>query len=113
MKEVASDCLSCHRKDDKHRAALGAACESCHNPRAWSLWRFDHGRDAHLVLEGAHAKARCTACHAKPAPAGRPIAPLAADCGGCHRKDDPHEGRFGRRCDQCHTQQRWNEVMRR
>jgi hypothetical protein len=110
FKEAASDCLSCHRKDDHHKATLGAKCESCHNARAWSLWDFDHNRSTRYKLEASHQKVSCLACHAKPAPAGAAIAPVGSDCMACHRKDDIHEGQFGRNCEQCHAPTQWKAV---
>ncbi|CAD5366366.1 Cytochrome c3 family protein [Rubrivivax sp. A210] len=110
-KEAPSDCLACHRKDDKHKATLGAACQNCHNVRAWTLWDFDHARTK-FKLEGRHPKVACTACHAQPAPAGKPIAAVGSDCLACHRKDDRHEGRFGRRCEQCHSADSWRQLRK-
>jgi hypothetical protein len=112
-RDVASDCVSCHRKDDTHKATLGTRCETCHNVRAWSLWEFDHDRATKYVLEGAHKKVRCQACHAQPAPKGKAIAVVLTECGSCHRKDDVHDGRFGGRCDLCHVPERWGLVRRR
>jgi hypothetical protein len=111
FKEAASDCYSCHRKDDTHKGTLGVKCDSCHNARAWNLWDFDHDRATKYKLVGQHRKAGCVACHARPAPAGKPIAPVGRDCVSCHRKDDAHEGRFGRRCEQCHVPTKWREVL--
>ncbi len=111
-RDAARDCLSCHRKDDTHKATLGVRCEDCHNTRSWKLWTFDHAKTK-FALEGAHQRTTCVKCHAQPAPAGKAIAPLAFDCGGCHRKEDVHEGRFGRRCDQCHNSENWREVKKR
>jgi hypothetical protein len=110
FKEAASDCLSCHRKDDTHKATLGAKCETCHNARAWTLWDFDHDRATKYKLEGKHRPLKCTSCHRLPAPAGRAIAPVGSDCLSCHRQSDVHEGRFGRRCEQCHVPESWRQV---
>jgi hypothetical protein len=110
FREAPRDCLGCHRKDDRHKASQGPLCESCHNVRSWALWTFDHDRATKYVLEGKHRTARCEACHTQPAPRGRPTAPLPSDCLSCHRQDDAHEGRFGRRCDNCHTPQAWKQL---
>jgi hypothetical protein len=104
--------VACHRKDDRHEARLGAACDSCHNARDWRLGRFDHSRTA-FVLDGAHAKVGCEGCHKVPAPAGRSIAPLGDTCMACHRNDDRHDGAFGPRCDQCHVTSDWKRLRRR
>lgn len=112
-RDAASDCAACHRADDKHRGALGARCDSCHNARAWPLVRFDHERDARWRLDGAHGRVACAACHAAPAPAGRTIAAVGRDCIACHRGDDPHDGAFGTRCDTCHQASEWKALRAR
>ncbi len=109
-KQAPSDCLSCHRKDDKHKGALGTACATCHNERAWPVWQFDHDRSTRYRLEGQHRSLRCEACHEQPAPPGAKIAKVGSDCLACHRKDDAHEGRFGTRCEQCHLPENWRQI---
>jgi len=39
-----SDCVGCHRKDDKHKDTLGPKCENCHDARSWKEARFDHDK---------------------------------------------------------------------
>jgi hypothetical protein len=109
-REAPRDCTGCHAKDDRHKAALGVQCQSCHNVRAWSLWEFDHDRQTKYRLEGRHRTLRCETCHQKPAPPGGRIAEVTGDCHACHRKDDAHEGRFGRRCETCHTASSWRQL---
>jgi hypothetical protein len=102
--DVASQCAACHAKDDVHERRLGTACARCHNPNGWTLVRFEHGRDAGYVLEGAHAQLDCVACHRTPVDEA---AGAAAGCGGCHGSEDPHFGAFGRDCERCHDQTSW------
>jgi hypothetical protein len=109
-KDTPRDCAGCHAKDDTHKATLGKTCAGCHNVRAWALWEFDHTRNTRYKLVGRHLQVRCAACHALPAPADKPIAAVGSDCLACHRKDDTHEGHFGRRCEQCHVPERWRQV---
>ena len=92
-------CSDCH-KDSFHQGKLGSACNSCHNPNGWALWRFDHDRQTQFPLTGAHAGLKCHACHASAA-----ITPIAApkECIACHKSDDTHRGAFGPRCEKCHT----------
>jgi hypothetical protein len=99
-KDAKSDCLSCHRKDDVHRQALGAKCETCHNARDWKAWDFDHSRKTRFPLDAGHAGLRCEACHRSPTKDDARVPML---CVACHAKDDVHEGKFGRQCDRCHT----------
>ena len=70
-KEAPRDCFSCHRNDDTHKAKFGTACDSCHTPRAWGLWNFDHGRRTRYVLDGAHTRARLRALPHAAGPGGQ------------------------------------------
>jgi len=102
-----------------------ASCHSEHNGRPYQLvrWpdnvpreRFDHGRVG-FQLEGAHARAACTACHragliADAAVRGdaslsveRTFLGLGTTCTSCHL--DEHRERTTRRCTDCHTQTSW------
>jgi len=98
------DCQSCHRKDDVHKAALGAKCENCHEEKSWKETRFDHGKTRY-PLTGAHLPARCESCHKT-----REYKDTPQTCIGCHRKDDKHKAQFGEKCESCHATQRWKEV---
>ncbi len=98
---LAMDCLSCHRKDDKHEGQLGARCDSCHGERSWKDTRFDHAR-ARFALTGAHVRVECGSCHKTPR-----YRDAARDCLGCHAKDDKHKARFGERCESCHNSRAW------
>lgn len=113
FRDAPNDCVACHRKDDVHKAGLGARCDTCHNARAWPLVRYDHERQAHWRLEGAHTRARCGACHRSPAPAGQAIAAVGRECVACHRGDDAHDGAFGTRCDTCHLVSDWKTLRAR
>lgn len=112
-RETPRDCVSCHARDDRHKARLGAACESCHNTRSWAAWEFDHNRRSRYRLEGAHARVACEACHTQPTPKGKAIAPVGTACIACHRKDDTHDGQFGTRCETCHAPTEWRKTFGR
>ncbi len=112
-KDAKSDCYSCHKSDDKHQLRLGVQCESCHSTRDWVSWTFDHNKRSAYKLDGAHAKVACEACHTQTAPRGKHIASLGASCISCHRRDDPHDGNFGLRCEQCHVPQSWKRITNR
>jgi hypothetical protein len=100
-------CIACHKADDTHKNRLGTDCGLCHNPNAWSLWRFDHDTQTEFRLTGAHEGLDCHACHR--APAGD-RATLPSACGPCHRQDDVHRGGFGDRCERCHNTEKFDEV---
>jgi len=126
-------CESCHA--DAHQGAFApaaelpeeasAGCAHCHRPTLFSEYEaeaFEHGAWTGFVLDGAHERAECEACHersARPDEAGRTFGVIAAlfgegteDCETCHA--DPHDGRFDRPglpetvadrdgCARCHT----------
>ena len=97
--DAKSGCIDCHKRDDVHKGGLGEKCDSCHNPNGWALWQYDHFKQTGFGLFGAHAKLKCADCHRQPAAEVK----LSPECISCHRKDDVHNGQFGRRCERCHT----------
>ncbi len=116
-------CAACHF--DEHRAQLGTECQGCHDTKGWKPARFDHAKAAYK-LEGKHAKVQCVKCHAdQPAPPpgeqgakSAPVRPALVArykpvpfqaCIDCHKKD-PHQGRFGEACQNCHVPNDWKEV---
>lgn len=113
FKEVPSQCVGCHLKDDVHKARLGDQCQTCHNSRHWKSWDFNHGKQTRYPLTGAHARVACAACHVQAAPKGQPIAELGKRCVDCHERNDAHDGQFGRRCEQCHVTSAWLQIDKR
>ena len=107
FKDAPRECAGCHGKDDVHKAALGPKCEGCHNARSWKSWDFDHAKRTKYPLQGAHRRAKCVACHSKPA-TEKVAAPTA--CYSCHRGDDRHEGAFGSQCERCHGSDDWRDI---
>lgn len=97
-RDAPLDCVSCHRVKDVHRGRLGERCGSCHNANGWAYWQFDHDRQTHFALTGAHARLGCRDCHQDPRRDARP----GRDCRSCHARDDVHDDRFGRDCGRCH-----------
>jgi hypothetical protein len=98
-----SKCIDCHAQDDVHKDGLGKKCESCHSTNGWALWEFDHGKQAHFKLLGAHSKLKCADCHRVPPGTDK----MSQQCVSCHRKDDRHLGQFGAQCGRCHTNDSW------
>jgi hypothetical protein len=109
--DAGSTCAECHAEQDPHRGAFGTACASCHTPAAWHASSFDHAAATGFALTGAHQSLTCASCHS-----GK-RQPLAADgtpsCGSCHRQDDPHGGRFGADCAECHSPDSFSDIRRR
>ncbi len=105
--KTARDCIACHRKDDKHKATLGAKCESCHSEKSWKETRFEHAKTRFPLLL-SHAKVKCNKCHEDM----QHLAKTASDCASCHRKDDAHKGALGAKCEGCHNERTWKEAIR-
>lgn len=117
---LGAACTDCHF--DEHRGQQEEDCEYCHTEKAWKpASGFNHA-DTEYPLRGKHKKVKCAACHPSdkdPEPHGFPgprsetflrFAPLEhRACLDCHR--DPHDGRFGLRCQSCHTVEGW-QVLR-
>ncbi len=115
---LSAACTACHF--DEHRGQLGAKCQSCHVEKAWKpAPGFDHGTTDY-PLTGKHAQVACAKCHETksdgatpkgvfPAPVSMRFEQFGSvpheSCLDCHQ--DPHQGRFGDRCDKCHTTAGW------
>lgn len=106
--KLPRDCAGCHAAVDAHAGRMGSKCESCHAESRWDEPHFDHARDAHYALTGAHAKVSCHSCHVGTVAAGR----TPQQCSACHRAIDPHAGTLGARCENCHSTAAWNRDVR-
>jgi hypothetical protein len=117
-------CLECHedvaadleRRTGFHGQAPGvtdAACRSCHadhrgrdaDVRGLDPDTFDHER-TDSPLKGAHRALPCQGCHEP----GKKHREAPSDCASCHRSDDPHRGRLGETCGDCHAESSWREA---
>ncbi len=82
-------------------------CKLCHEGKDWHTLRadfeFDHLAETGFALQGAHMSAQCLRCHNDRGP----IEHFASQgCAGCHV--DLHEGKQGKACQNCHSQDSWN-----
>ena len=107
--DTAAGCMDCHSRSDVHRGSLGDQCGTCHNPNGWGFWTFDHTTQTDFVLADAHEGLACVMCHSAE---GNGAWETSSDCGSCHRKNDKHDGRFGKNCSQCHNSISFSEVRR-
>lgn len=102
FRQTPLDCLSCHKKDDKHEGQQGAKCDQCHSDKSWKTTQFDHAL-SRFPLTGRHTSTPCKGCHEtnryKDAP---------KDCFSCHENKDKHKQRFGMRCETCHNTRAWS-----
>jgi len=105
-KDMGTSCVSCHRLQDVHADRYGARCETCHDQLRWASGRFDHDKTKY-PLRGAHAKVKCDTCHTGSLYQDK----LATSCVSCHRKDDPHRGKLGPRCETCHGEVDWRKSV--
>lgn len=107
----------------------GSACVRCHsdhNGVEFSMvhWDptpkgFDHSKTGY-VLDGKHTGVSCRACHnaqhivaanrglLSTKDLNRTWMGLTPICSSCHQ--DPHQGRFGANCTQCHTTSGWTSA---
>jgi hypothetical protein len=105
---LPTTCYACHRNDDAHHGLNGQECQQCHTETDWRRATFDHARQTHFPLRGAHASLACARCHVQPA---RQVH-LDMACISCHRGDDAHQGQEGAQCAQCHSETAWRGSVR-
>ncbi|MEJ2347144.1 MAG: cytochrome C [Gammaproteobacteria bacterium] len=103
FRDAPSRCVSCHRKDDRHKGRLGDDCGSCHDARAWNRPHFDHSKTDYPLV-GRHKKVACNGCHINQRYKKTPTT-----CYSCHAVQDVHAGRYGRKCDSCHSPSGWKK----
>ena len=103
LRNISTDCQSCHTKDDAHQARFGPACGDCHITAGWQQSvKFDHNLVDYKLI-GKHASVDCAKCHTVP----HKFKGTPTDCYSCHAKDDKHNGQYGKECDECHTSTIW------
>ena len=101
-----------------------ARCHSEHNGEdfpliKWDIKAFDHKQTGYL-LEGKHAGVTCNRCHTparinpqeratiKVKDPSRTYLGVLTACATCHQ--DPHNGRLGQTCQQCHNFEDWKTI---
>lgn len=104
-------CDACHRQMDlgfmtAHTLSFGSACLDCHDGVDRLGKKFDHNIFS-FKLTGRHVGLACVQCHIDARGLGDFEVTLQ-DCYSCHHADEPHEGRFGLDCSQCHTADGWS-----
>jgi hypothetical protein len=103
-------CDTCHRQMDlafmtAHRLAYGTACLDCHDGVDRFGKDFDHNRFP-FKIKGRHVGLACDKCHYT----ARTLSDFPVtgqDCYSCHQQDEPHQGRLGSSCGDCHTEDGW------
>ena len=107
FKDAPLDCLSCHKKDDKHKGTYGETCEACHAETDWKTIMFDHDLHSKYPLRGRHITTKCESCHKGHLYKDK----TPADCNACHQQDDKHKGHFTEKCERCHTERNWKILL--
>lgn len=100
-------CFGCHAEDDAHDGRSGNECETCHNPTDWQDSSFNHARDTEFPLEGKHALLICGDCHTDDPFNDK----METECVSCHLEDDSHESHNGDQCNDCHSNDSWEEPL--
>ena len=109
-KDTPETCISCHKINDVHRGDFGEKCDSCHDTEKWQQILFDHDKKTDFPLYGKHKKATCDSCHTSADVKTKGSRKkLPKDCFGCHRNDDSHKSRYGKKCNDCHTSSSWQK----
>ncbi len=103
-REAPGRCFDCHERDDIHKGELGEDCTDCHDERGWQRATFDHD-ETDFPLLGEHREVSCESCH----PAER-YQHTPEDCYSCHLLNDEHRGRYGRKCQDCHSPRAWDRI---
>jgi Zn finger protein HypA/HybF involved in hydrogenase expression len=98
-----TECVTCHRGDDKHGGRYGKECQTCHSTRGWGRTKFEHDIKTEFPLRGKHQDASCSSCHKGEVYEEK----LATECHSCHIQDDVHAGQEGKQCGKCHEESGW------
>jgi len=110
LKEGSSDkCADCHPEHNGEDSPL----------TKWDIDAFDHSKTGYK-LEGKHIGLRCGRCHSAERIDRRELATIqvndlsktflgiSPNCSNCHQ--DPHKGRIGTNCLQCHNFLDWKTI---
>ena len=120
-------CQDCHKKGKKYRAATTKcsvchkkinphnvkkliqdnkllSCKVCHAERDWSDIVFQHDKTG-FKLNGKHEPVICVSCHPNDRYQKTP-----KDCHICHKFDDVHKRKKGKKCQKCHNSQGWKDL---
>ncbi|MFY9329767.1 MAG: cytochrome C [Georgfuchsia sp.] len=101
QQKLATNCIACHKKDDKHKGQLDQKCEKCHTEASWKVGNFNHNM-SRFPLVGGHVQIECKKCHDSLA-----YRDAKSTCVPCHNKEDVHKRRLGTACEICHNTRTW------
>ena len=116
-------CLDCHKKvakdiqektgfHGKSNEVGGRECKFCHSDhlgRSADIVQFNKDRFNHdlsdFKLEHSHRGIACKSCH-RPKKLYREA---SHECYACHKNNDIHNGKLGKKCKDCHSAKGWSE----
>ncbi len=104
--ELEAECVGCHLEDDDHGGHHGTDCAGCHTSDEWPAVHFVHNAATDFELHGSHETVACDDCHVEPIYE----TPPGTTCASCHLEDEPHDGKQGDRCNDCHSEESWQET---
>ncbi len=96
-RDTSSKCNVCHKDDNLHLGRLGEKCTDCHEEETWRKTSYNHNKTK-FPLKGKHKKAACNRCHPN-----QRWKNIPTSCYACHLLEDAHGGRYGTKCENCHT----------
>ncbi len=120
----AALCLDCHdlvdadiqNKTGFHGLTRGIGdqeCKTCHSDhlgRAADVVQLEVEAFNHdftdFELKGRHSDLACHRCHA----ADTKYREAPHRCLSCHERDEPHQGRLGEKCGDCHSEKNWSKT---
>jgi hypothetical protein len=95
-------CVDCHRAVDVHKTEQGENCGYCHNENAWNERVFFEHDITRFPLIGIHSVTACESCHLS-----AQFQEAEIECLSCHKSEDEHDGRMGKKCGDCHNPNNW------
>ena len=114
-------CMDCHEPigndvqkkkgfHGKNKKANSSDCKVCHTEHkgrdARIVWlekdQFDHSRTDYPLL-GKHLRIECNDCHKK----DKKFREAPSACIACHKDDDAHNNKLGKKCQDCHSPKAW------
>jgi len=112
-----TQCITCHKADDVHQSGNGEKCQDCHNQKSWNKTDFTHDKvSTGFELLGKHKETSCDSCHVPGEKRNsqdiKTVLVLVRACVDCHKVDDPHFGKLGKECGDCHSENDWQKSVR-
>lgn len=107
---LSQECTTCHT--DYHQNTLKPGCTDCHDQNAFKPATLFSHKQTKFPLTGSHQHLSCTACHQVTTQNGKKFQHFSGlkyqSCANCHK--DPHFGKFGPGCNDCHTTETFHAV---